>query len=200
MTGRLGAAALGLCLLALPARAAVVQVESTERQPRPGLEATPEHWARLAQACRADLADYQARSTMAALERLFPCLAHPDAKLRALVLDKIVNRQIWEAPEFKREAYPRLREAAAAGSRDPDMDVKKFAFDMTMWLDNWARDIDPDVVAARARQEAERQARARREEGKSRLDLVWIGFLLVLCAVMWIPGLLLKLKGPRSRR
>lgn len=74
---------------------------------------------------------------MELLNRLLPCLDSPNAPLRALVFDKLVCREIWDAPNFKEEAYPRLRAAAQKGRRDKDYEVEKFASDMNWWLDNW---------------------------------------------------------------
>jgi hypothetical protein len=140
---------LAAALLLRPVPAASVQVESPAGAPL--VEATRETWARRADDCRKDLARYQARPTVEMVSGLIACTSQPDPRLRALILDKLVNRHLWDAPNFKKDAYPQLRKTAAEFMHDPDYEVAKFAADLDWWLDIWARDVDPDKLAAERR-------------------------------------------------
>ncbi|MBI3551045.1 MAG: hypothetical protein HY077_00885 [Elusimicrobia bacterium] len=131
-----------------------------------------------AAACRADLDLYRAAPSVALLDRLLPCLDVPEPKLRALILDKIVCREIWSDPTFKTEAYPRLRKVSARFARDPDWEVSKFAFDIDWWLDNWSREVDPDVLAERRRREEIHQRRMERSELSIKIRLVELGIIV----------------------
>jgi hypothetical protein len=132
-------------LLVRPAPAAPAQVESPDG--RPAVEMNEEIWARRADACRAQLAQYKAKPTAGLVDSLCACTSNPDLRLRALILDKLLDRRIWDVPDFKKTAYPRLRQVAAQFSHDPDYEVQKFADDLNMWLNNWDRDLDPSPLA-----------------------------------------------------
>jgi len=186
-------------LLARPASAAPVQVESPDG--RPSVEATPESWARRAQACREDLKLYQIYPTPELVDRLLPCLNHPDTRLRALILDKFVDARIFNAPNFKKDVYPKLRKAAADFQdnrlSDPTGRVRQFAFDIDWWLDNWANHLNPDVVAAKRREEEEHERFMKRDDDKIpyAIAVMVLSSLVVLVSRLW--G---RFGGKRRRR
>jgi hypothetical protein len=123
--------------------------------------------------CRDGIEAYQKAPTVSRLKPLLPCLDDADPRVRALVFDKLVRREVWSEPQFK-DVYPQLRAAAAKGRRDHDYRVSSFASGMDMWLDNSLHDERDRAKAAAAATEAGRSdTRNETERMRIRLSLVF---------------------------
>ena len=180
--------AVWLCLLpALSASfaSAPAEVEAPDR--RSYAEASPQMLARRARTCRADLKDYGVQPTLEILDELIVCMEHPDARLRAEVLDLLPERRLWDRPDYERDFRPALQLLRQRFEHDPDQKVRFQADQLGAWLYNgerW-RDWDSPQAPRRYRYQRDSDARAQaRERGK---NWAFVGvILLILVACAWL--------------
>lgn len=139
--------------------------------------------------CKQVLADYRAAPSVARLEPLFPCIDASAPPLRAEIFDKIVCREIWSDPKFNRDVVRRLRAAGKPHDRgsavfDPvkdtleNLNVNKFVSGMDMWLHNWEREVDPQVLAQRRREQDAHQRRMAGYDRSIKFNLVQLALML----------------------
>jgi hypothetical protein len=171
-----------LCLLsALPAAfAAPADVEA----PGPGIyaEASPDMLARRARSCRADLKDYRADASRELLDRLIVCMEHPDARLRAEVLDQLPDRKLWDRPDYEKNFRPALQQLEKRFEHDPDKEVRLHADQLAAWLANGERWRDWDSPQAPRRDSYQRNSDAQAEARETRKGWVQISLILLLLA------------------
>jgi hypothetical protein len=177
---------LGL-ILCFSAASAGAATELEAPDARSYAEATPEMLARRAQTCRADLQDYQKQATVELMDRLIVCLEHPDAGLRAEVLDLLPDRRLWDLPDYETRVRPALQEVEQRFQHDPDRKVQLHLIQLSSWLFNGEHWLKWDSPAAQARRAAEerRPRRHPRVDGES-LKLGGYVFVATVIAVLLI--------------
>jgi hypothetical protein len=147
-----------LCLLLLlPARFAAAETEVEAPDRRSCAEANPQMLARRAVSCRADLKDYQVQPALEIMDRLIVCMEHPDARLRAEVLDLLPDRRLWDRDDYESKVAPELGKIYARFQHDPDETVRMHAGQLMMWLSNGEQWRNWESPAAQARRRAQEQ-------------------------------------------
>ena len=120
-------------------------------------EASPEMLARRARTCRADLKDYRDRPSLELLDRMIVCMEHPDAGLRAEVLDLIPERRLWDRLDYETKVRPELQEVCKRFEHDPDERVRLHAGQLYGFLSSGEQWRERDSPQAQARRRAEEQ-------------------------------------------
>ncbi|MBI5241882.1 MAG: hypothetical protein HY926_15525 [Elusimicrobia bacterium] len=172
-------------LLLLASGVAAEELKAADQ--RPYAEATPQVFARRARACRADLADYRKRANEELLDRLLLCMEHPDARVRAEVLDELPDRRLWDLPEYEGLITPRFLELAKRFEKDPDWKVRLHAGQVSMWLHNGDRWREWESPAARKRRGLPAEE-ARNRGGKPWLEtpLPWLFVGAYIAFIVWV--------------
>ncbi|MDE2291871.1 MAG: hypothetical protein KGL53_07295, partial [Elusimicrobia bacterium] len=146
-------------------------------------------------ACRAAVAAYQQKHTVANLRPLLPCFDAPDPLVRALAFDKALSREVWDEPSFPALA-DQLQAAAAKGRRDKDLDVSHNADSMDWWLRNY-RQYSADKADS-ARRKAQAAATAGRSDLSSPLERARIRLSFVFGAGVVVQVLIFVLGSGRT--
>ncbi|MCX5796174.1 MAG: hypothetical protein NTY77_11815 [Elusimicrobia bacterium] len=193
-----------LCLLpALSLSFAKAPAELEAPDQRPYAEATPELFARRGRACRADLEDYQSKATLELMDRLIVCMEHPDARLRAEVLDLLPDRRLWDRPDYDAKVAPELGQVYVRFQHDPDDKVRMHAGQLGMWLSNgrhW-REYDSPQAQARRAAEERRPPRHPQIDGESqKLGDYALGATIVAVLLAGLIGRLFRVGLSRPRR
>ncbi|MBI3550565.1 MAG: hypothetical protein HY078_16125 [Elusimicrobia bacterium] len=173
-----------------------VQVEAPSA--RPYVEASPELFARRARACREDLKDYDRAPSRALLDRLAVCMEHPDAELRASVLDRIPDRRLWDLSDYESGVEPLLQDLSRRFEHDPDWKVSIHAGQLRGFISNtrhWLAWESPAAQARRGRKESE--SRGRSDEPFTIWNLVLFG-AAVTC-FMIVQTLKFRKRGGKRR-
>ena len=187
---------LWLCLLpalAFASGKAPAELEAPDR--RSYAEATPEMLVRRARACKADLKDYGAAPDPELMDRLIVCLEHPNADLRAEVLDLLPQRRLWDRPDYDEKVAPALGQVYVRFQKDPDDRVRMHAGQLDMWLSNGKYWREYDSPQARARRAAEDRSPSRppKIDGESqKLGNYALGGTLIAVLLTGLFGRLLK--------
>jgi hypothetical protein len=165
-------------------------VDLEEPDNRSYAEATPAMLARRARACRADLADYRLKPDPDLMDRLIICMEHPDADLRAAVLDDLPKRSLWDRPDYESRIRPSLQEVFQRFQKDPDERVQLHASQLDSSIRNAEIWRNYDSPAAQARRRAETENPHTRIDGDSAKlgDYVLIATVIAMIVVMLAGG------------
>jgi hypothetical protein len=156
-------------------------------------EATPKMIARRAKACRADLSDYQSAPSVDLMDRLIACLDHPDAKLRAEILDRLPDRRLWSRFDYDVAVLPRMQDLLERSRDDPDGKVRLHASQLDSWLSNADEWLSKSSASARERR------RARRSQHR-RGPPVWLAILVFLCLIAIVAWSVVSRYSPRRSK
>ncbi|MCX5794252.1 MAG: hypothetical protein NTY77_01995 [Elusimicrobia bacterium] len=162
---------------------------------RTALEIDAEAYSRRAKACRADLKDFQTRPTAALVDSLAVCMEHPDAKLRAQVLDLLQDQRLWDLPDYESRVRPVLEAVWQRHHNDPDEKVQMHARQMEGWPGNaqeWKREYSPEGQERKRREKEESDRREAELDRRFRFDCVVIGLALAVLLAVGIRNKLLR--------
>ena len=137
-------------LLAVPGRAGqpLPPVESPTGKP---FVESPDDRASLERRARwCDGFEERARrfKSESAVSDMLPCLSHPDPWVRSGAISAMDRDAYFQRPDFEKNILPLLRQAVAAGSADPDANVRQSAGSLSRAIEQWEATESP---AAKAR-------------------------------------------------